>query len=399
MRRIAWWFLRRSKVLRRMRRLIKSIVVDRPRRIPRSLGVSGFFEELEHRGCRYVVLRWFEDLPSVDNEGDLDILVDDEQAEEVASLLTRSRVRGTVKCDVYSLSGMPGFDHRRHAYYPPQIADEILSRANRHNSGALVPSPEDHFYSLAFHALYHKGFGCGLPVSEAEGPRGTSSRHDYAAELRSLAQGLGLPVSINMTALDRALNERGWRPAPDTLMKWAAHNSWCRDLVDQIFGSISAPSGLAVLMIRELAADTEHIEQIEEMVDRWKFDRIATIRLDESQQQQASRLIRGGNWGRGPWPLSGGPPSVMIVARDPTPSSPSQSLSDRHPGVDNGRIFELKEDIREAWNGKAAPEGRANIVHASDNAAHAVHYIEVVAPELVGKILPPTEEQHEVQGD
>jgi hypothetical protein len=399
MRRIAWWFLRRSKTLRRLRRQLKSLVTDRPRRIPKSLGVQGFFEELDRRGCRYVVLRWFDDLPHVDSEGDLDVLVDDEHAEEMASLLTRSPTRGTVKCDVYSHSGLPGFEHRRHAYYPPHVADEILSRATRHESGAFVPSTEDYFYSLAFHALYHKGYGSGLPVSKDEGPRGASTRHDYAAELSSLAHTLGLPISIDLTSLDQALSERGWRPAPDTLMKWAAHNAWCRDLVDQIFDSTSAPAGLVVFLIREVASEAHHIEQIEGLVDRWAFDRLATLRLDREQQQRASRMIRGGNWERGPWPLSGGTPSVMIVARDPDPSVPSQALRDRHPGVDNGRIFELKANIRDAWNEPLAPEKRSNIVHASDNAAHAVHYLEIVAPELVGQILPPAAGQHEVLHD
>jgi hypothetical protein len=387
MRSLAWWFLRRSKALRRLRRWIKSKVAARSRRIPTRIGVDGFLEELERLNYSYVVLRWFDELPHVDAEGDLDLLVADEHAEGVDNLLTRSPRKGSVKCDVYSVTGLPGFEHRRHAYYPPHIAEEILARAVRHPSGAYVPSAEDHFYSLAFHALYHKGYGAGLPVSDAEAPRGVSDRHDYRTELRSLADALGLPISIDMASLDAALDVRGWRPPPDTLMKWAAHNLWCRDLVDKIFDSASAPSGLAIFLIREIASDEVTLSAIKGVMDRWAFERLATVRLNPAQRERATRLVRGGNWGRGPWPKSGGAPEVMIIARDHTPSPPSQALEARHPGVDNGRVFDVKEDIRRTWNLQVSPSERANVVHASDNAAHAVHYLEVIAPEHLDELL------------
>jgi hypothetical protein len=387
MRRTAlWWLLRRSATLRRTKKFVKRRIVDRPLGVPASLGVDGLIAELDRRGCRYVVLRWFDDLPRVDPEGDIEILVEDEHAPVVRSLLTRWR-RRVVPCDVYSVHGGPGFAYHRYAYFPPAVASQILDRAVRHSSGAYVPCPEDHFYSLAFYTLYHRGFRSGLPVSRTEGPRGRDDRHDYAEVLRSLAAVIGLSVPITMADLDRELERRGWRPPPDTMLKWAVRNPWCRMQVQDVFGEEPSPPGLTVFFVREAASNDEAVEKIEDELLRWGFRHLASLRLDEDEAERASRLVRGGNWGRGPWPKSGGPPRVLVVAVDPSPTPPSAKLLERHPGVDNGRIFDLKQRIRRTWNDRQHADDRCNIVHTSDSAAHAVHYLRLVAPARVDALV------------
>mgnify|MGYP006211368535 CR=1 FL=1 len=100
------------------------------------------------------------------------MLVHDEDVDKVRGLLRPRPLsakilgrRDLIRCDVYSVSGLRGSSYQGISYYPPHLAEGILERAVRHRSGAMVPSGRDHFYSLAFHALYHKGLRSGLPVS------------------------------------------------------------------------------------------------------------------------------------------------------------------------------------------------------------------------------------------
>ncbi len=50
------------------------------RHLPSSLGIQGFFEQLERLEVNYSVLRWFDRLPNIDPGEDIDLLVADEHA-------------------------------------------------------------------------------------------------------------------------------------------------------------------------------------------------------------------------------------------------------------------------------------------------------------------------------
>jgi hypothetical protein len=79
------------------------------RHLAPGLDLEIFFERLKQRDVRYVVLRWFDTLPFVGEEEDIDLLVADEDLDYVRSLLaTRRSVRTTQKFDIYSVSGLPG---------------------------------------------------------------------------------------------------------------------------------------------------------------------------------------------------------------------------------------------------------------------------------------------------
>ncbi len=70
---------------------------------------------------------------------------------------------GIQPVDVYSATGLPGADFRAMPYFPPYLADELLDRAVIHRGLCRVPAPREHFLSLAYHALYHKGGDSGIP--------------------------------------------------------------------------------------------------------------------------------------------------------------------------------------------------------------------------------------------
>ena len=357
------------------------------RGVPRSLGVSGLLSALHSRNVNYVVLRWFDSLPHVDAGQDIDLLVSDEDAPQLEELLTRSPLLSSMPCDVYSVHGLPTFAHKGLAYYPPELAERILTRAVHRPNGARVPCKEDHFYSLAYHAIYKKGYASGLAVSSSEGPRNASPKHAYGSVLRDLASELALDVPITMHDLDHHLNEAGWRPALDTLEKWADGNPFCAELHGRLLYSEVVPTGLVVLVVRARAGHPQSVETIARLARAQGLIEVATEELRAAQVEIASRQVRGGNWGRGPYPTSGGPPHTILAYVDPTPLPPSADQLARHAGLDNARIRALKKVVRTWWNQDQPETERCNVLHTSDSSAHAVHYLYTMVPESADEII------------
>jgi hypothetical protein len=189
--------------------------------------VEGLFAELRRRRTPYVVLRWFDQLPHVPKGDDIDLLVSDDGFTVLAGMLQRHGGDDLVACDVYAVSGPWGARYQGMPYYPPQLSRQVLSRAV--DSGQVrVPCPEDHFLSLAYHALYQKGSAAGLPSMTRGVVPSTSPKHDYAGVLGRLAAELSLAVPITMEALDAELARRGWRPPPDMLQRLGEQNRWIR---------------------------------------------------------------------------------------------------------------------------------------------------------------------------
>lgn len=172
--------------------------------LPANMTVADFFAALNGATpgfdrVRYVVPRWFENLPHLSRGEDIDLLVYDEDEPRVRRLLRPKslpqRLFGAsrIKCDVKTVSS---------GYYPKQASMRMIDRASLHPSGARVPNAEDYFYSLAYHALYHKGMMQSHVVSH----------HDYAGKLRSLAHSIGLDAEINRAWLAAHLDgNAAWR--------------------------------------------------------------------------------------------------------------------------------------------------------------------------------------------
>jgi hypothetical protein len=196
------------------------------RYVPPEIGLEGFFAALGDRRIRYVVLRWFDELPEIKPGGNVDLLIDDGDVDSISDLFT-GQVRGTA-CDLFSVSGLRGSSYRGIPYLPPDKAAEVLARAVLFRDLVKVPSPEDHFLSLAYHAVYQKGLRSGLPTSTPGLQPETQPRHDYAGDLGRLAAAVGIDVPIRMEELDEHLAGRGWRPSPAMRVELGKRNAWVR---------------------------------------------------------------------------------------------------------------------------------------------------------------------------
>ena len=194
--------------------------------IPHQIGIEGFLRRLQNDNIPHAVLRWFDSLPAIAPGEDLDLLVDDAQLESVREILASGV--GIQPIDLYSVSGHSGSDFRGMPYYPPTCASQMLDRAIVHRSLCRIPAPREHFLSLAYHAVYHKGTASGLADHAGASPPSEKPEHDYHAVLASLAARLGLELPITLTDLDAHLGQHGWRPPRETLVRLAKHNTWLR---------------------------------------------------------------------------------------------------------------------------------------------------------------------------
>jgi hypothetical protein len=194
------------------------------------MSIQQFFDILNNNHCRYVLLRWFDDLMENEPMGDLDILVHDEDTEMIGRLLIRSSRYGSIPCDLCTVSGMSNTVSNMNDRYPKPMAEQILSRSVMHQTGAYVPCLEDYFYSLAFHAIYHKGYNAGIPISELEPNLLRHPHHNYYVILSDLAAELCLDIDINMTSLDRMFREKGWSPDSEMLEVFSHNNEWCKKI-------------------------------------------------------------------------------------------------------------------------------------------------------------------------
>jgi hypothetical protein len=353
--------------------------------IPHRLGVEGFLRRLQAGRVRHAVLRWFEGLPQVRPGEDLDLLVDDVDLEAARSLLDEGP--GIQPIDLYSVTGLPGADFRSMPYYPPYLADELLGRAITHRGLCRVPAPREHFLSLAYHALYHKGGASGLRGRGKKGRSRKRADHDYPVILRQLAQRLGIDVPISLEDLDAYLESQGWRPPHDMLVRLSRRNRWIRSLLSHPTQDRAAEDRLAVFLIREEALRRGGVERAARLIEEQGFRVIATRAFDQRTATTIACSVRGGNWGRGPWPISGGPPVAAIIVYDPAPLAVTRAQRRRFPFLANGRLL-CKEQIRDAFNDGVPEEQHCNVVHSSDNGREALDYLRIVAPDVLATIEP-----------
>jgi len=367
-----------QKSLRGLRRSVRGLVVPARgarRHLRPGLTLDAFFAELTSRDVSYVVLRWFDTLPHVDEGEDVDLLVADEDLEVVRSFMTtRSGPQPTQKFDIYSVSGLPGSDFHGVPYYAPSFAREVLEGSTWLHDRYRVPDLRHHYESLAYHAVYHKGHASGLTTgSTGPDPAQEPSDHDYEAVLTDLAAQLGEPLHPTLDSLDDLLAARQLRPPLDTLERLEPTNPWIHD---HFFADLPPVEGLwrglAVFVLRDRAAGQSDLAV--ETLEREGFEVLDVVQLDPGQRSRASQRLRGGNWARGPWPTSGGEPATFLITYDVAPV-----ITDADRGRDtNERIPQAKERLRARLMDGVPSSALYNPVHSSDNPRQALDYLEVL---------------------
>lgn len=370
--------------------LVTRVRKVRPRKgarhfIPHALGVTGLFKSFEKAKVSYAVLRWFDRLPQVDPGEDLDVLVDDEALDRVLNIMNRQP--GIQPSDVYTPSGLPKSDYRNTPYYPPEMARRLLERTVWNKGICRVPSAIDHFHSLAYHAVYHKGKQSGVPSRNSVVQSLEKPDHDYPGILQDMARKLGAEVEVTLEGLHEYLTRVGWAPQPDMLTRLAANapkNRWLQHLAAQLHPE-DQDAGLAVFCIRQKVVERGFADRIVTMLQDGGWQVLAVKRLTDEEIAYTAKRTRGGNWGKGFWKTSSGPPAVIVVAYDQQPIKPTRTQLKKYPQVANARLF-VKEPIRAAINAELPPEEECNALHSTDYGGEAWYFIDVYMPEQTAAI-------------
>ena len=140
----------------RLRRWRKKLKADRGFSL-RLRNPSLFLERLAEQDVRYVVLRWYDELPAVLNRDiadDVDILVEHGSLPRIAAAIPLlnffGKKRNKVKFDLYSDSGRSGLSYRKMPYYPPVRARHLLDNRVLDPRGWYRIAPQHYLPALVY---------------------------------------------------------------------------------------------------------------------------------------------------------------------------------------------------------------------------------------------------------
>jgi len=338
------------------------------------IGVEGFLKFLGDEKVRYVVVRFFQKLPEIYRKGgDLDLLVSDEDEEKVKLFLRNHP--GSIHVDALTASS---------DYYPPYLANKILDGAVEGPAGSLVPAPDDAFHSLAYHALYHKGFKSGIKSNLPHAAVKPNPDNDYSGILDGMAKDLNIDVEIGMETLDEYLLQVGWRPE-SRFIREGYEEGWA----NRLFFSNKRTSevGLGVYILKEKAVRLGHVDRFIEEIEKRKVTILRKKAFTPEEKKVISMSLRGGNWatntGKSDHDLT---PAMALVLLDTRP----YSMFHAKRGEGQSSIEALKTSLRKIFD-----EDADSMVHSTDNTREAWEYIEACFPDDFDAIRQTVDEYYE----
>lgn len=332
--------------------------------IRKQYSLEAFFAELNARGVRYVILRWWETLPEISPGEDVDLLIQDDDFYLIAGLVTR--VDQGQKLDIYTVGGGGAGAFNGLAYYPKKMATDLILNRTLFRGRYYVPSDELYFYSMLYHVLFHKGLSGNLLKSV---------EHDYLSILEDIAAKAFLKFDPDLEAMCACLESKGYFPSPDLLTKIVSFNSAVSALVS---AAIPDPRGgeYGLFVIRARALEKSSLPRIEEHITNVLcMDVLRVVSLDSNQIDFLKDNMRGGNWGRGPYPESGGDPVVAMVVYDYHPAALDSKLSLNYEFFTNANFLKAKFSLRNALNRGRFYLSHYNGVHSTDNEHEARFFL------------------------
>lgn len=351
------------------------------------IGRMEFFEILHRRKIEYVLLRWWENLPDMPPDEDMDILIKDEHRDLIGDLITFYDNGSGMKADIYTISGVKYGSHRKLPYFQSGLA-HILINSRVLFKGAYVPSSIPYFASLAYHAVFHKGRNSGIPGFDA---KPSFVEHDYNTILNDLALKVGIEVDITIRGLYEWLKKENYAPANDTLTKLIEVLPELSVLEEPL--TCDARGGeLLTFVVRERLIKDGLLNNFTAFLEKkYQFDIIDVRLLKPEERTVCTYQIRGGKWDRGPYKYSGGPPAALVVAYDYHPKPLSTEELTKQSRMTNKNNLDAKYVFRESLTSLFLIKGDYNCVHSADNEPDAWSYISLVNDDYCREIFAAVE--------
>lgn len=341
------------------------------RYLKKGVSLDSFFEILKLRDCNYVILRWWEGLPVVATGEDIDILIADEDRDKINDLLTVDREGQPL--DLYTITGSRGGAFHDTTYFSSMLSNSILKTRILYKNKYYVPDDAHYFFSMAYHAIFHKGQNSLLPGFQ-QGAELTPE-HDYTATLENLSHKMGGGININVSSLINILDERDFLPTPDALTLLAGVQPSLKELRAPLFCN-AIESELSIFVLRHECIEQGYLDNIKKIiVSRFKFDILYETKLSKDQAHYLQVNMRGANWERGPYRKSGGGPAHVIVALDYYPEPLSERLNSEYPRFTNKHLLLCKRELRKELNYDCGFFHAYNPVHTADNEMESLWFL------------------------
>ncbi|MCW8905855.1 MAG: hypothetical protein OQL28_01285 [Sedimenticola sp.] len=354
--------------------------------LKKELTVESLFLKLNEERVNYVILRWFEELPNVVDGEDIDVLVSDRDLDLLRSFC-EPYDNGGQKLDIYSVSGVSGSDYEGATYYPARLSNKILDSRRLYKELFYVPSDEMYFISLAYHAVFHKGEESGLPYTKNLSPEYVSD-HDYQSILRRMSIKLGIKIAdYSFNGYYNLLENEGYIPELDTRRLLSRTNKWLKDLQNErVVHNEKERGELVVFIVREWAVKNNKVDFIKESLQLSGFDILFSQYLNPEASIRTKKSVRGGQWDKGPYPVSGGDPAFVIVCFDYAPVKPLDDQKAIYPHLSNKNIL-VKHKIRDLINRDLLFFKHVNCIHSSDDETESWDYLHIAVPEHIKEIM------------
>ena len=381
-------------LLQKIRLIRAQMLWRKARRLGRTLrlrigNVSEFLEQLNAMGIRYVVLRWFEEVP-LDQASeavfsqDIDFLMEHSRLDEVVRLAAKHP--GGIKCDIYSPTGKRATGYKKMPYYPPVLGNEVLEHRVFYQDTFYVPEPDYFFKSLAYHLTYHKGTTSGIPSGTTAFPDCPPAKRLYGALLEELGAAVGvsaLEKPYTLLRLHRYLQTVEWSMPYDLMVRWPKEKEWMAFLAQEEVAKYQSHAdrlpNLIVFLVRADGTASDDVRDATVQLISEDFKILRSVELDACMTRRVSRSVRGGNWME-----HGGnafiPPTLALICNDesPIPFSQDDPRRRKYPLISNAKVL-YKNRIRNEINERFPSGGSKRIVlHASDNSIEAQHHLEAV---------------------
>lgn len=348
----------------RLRRWRKKLKADRGFSL-RLRNPSLFLERLAEQDVRYVVLRWYDELPAVLNRDiadDVDILVEHGSLPRIAAAIPLlnffGKKRNKVKFDLYSDSGRSGLSYRKMPYYPPVRARHLLDNRVLDPRGWYRIAPQHYLPALVYHLAYHKRQTSGWklqPGSDVDSRQ--PAKKDYPSLLRAEAvrEGYPLPALNSLLEAHYWLRDQGWGMPFDLIRRWPDQDAWLQLLYASeanALQTLAAPDDLVVLVTRQEAIEYGCEDDIVEQL-RQHTEILETYRLQPPQTRALLWWARGGNW---------------LASKQYSLSEPCLLIKCRFAQG----AAQIKEQIREDLSKR---HGKQNWLHGTDDLDEARYYL------------------------
>lgn len=291
----------------RMRRWRKKLKADRGFSL-RLRNPSLFLQRLAEQEVRYLVLRWYDELPAVlsqEKADDVDILVEHGSLPRIAAAIPLlnffGKKRDKVKFDLYSDSGRGGLSYRKMPYYPPVRARHLLDNRVLDPRGWYRIAARDYLPALVYHLTYHKRQTSGWRMHpDSSDASRLPAKKDYPALLQEEAarEGYPLPALNSLHEAHHWLRDQGWGMPFDLIRRWPDQDAWLQSLYAgeaEALGTLDAPEDLVVLVTRQEAIEHGCEDDIVQRL-RPHGEILETYRLQPAQTRALLWWARGGNW-------------------------------------------------------------------------------------------------------